>query len=202
MLRSPRQSALYREAPIVYTFDDHDYGGDDADGTSVTKVRRSASTASGCPHYPLPLSAVAGRRPGAGPLGPVAHTFTIGRARVIVTDTRSDRTPRDAADAATRTMLGKPQRQWFVDGSTRAADEKVPVVFWANTVPWITKEYPTSGHGWAPARERAGIAGHHLEAGPDVAPDHVSGDAHMAANRQRHEQQLRRGTIRRRAASS
>ena len=33
-------------------------------------------------------------------------------------------------------------------------------MFWANTVPWITKADPQSGHGWEPyAHERAEIAG-------------------------------------------
>src|SRR4029078_10282065 len=150
VLRSPRQSALYREAPIVYIFDDHDYGIDDSDGTSVTKGAAQRVYRERVPHSPLPLSAVPIGGPGADPIGPIAQSFTAGRARFIVTDTRSERTPTTAADAASRTMLGPPQRQWFVNELTRAADEKVPVVFWANTVPWITKENSYKGHGWEP----------------------------------------------------
>ena len=110
--------------------------------------------AAGLPRARAPLSdAVVGcaaRVPGAGPLGPIAQAFTVGRARFIVTDTRSERTPPASADAASRTMLGHPQRQWFVDELTRAADEKAPVVFWGNSVPWITKEDAGSGQGWEP----------------------------------------------------
>ena len=58
VLRSPRQSALYREAPIVYVFDDHDFGTDDSDGTSVTKAAVQRVYRERVPHYPLPLSAV------------------------------------------------------------------------------------------------------------------------------------------------
>jgi phosphodiesterase/alkaline phosphatase D-like protein len=182
VLRSPRQSALYREAPIVYIFDDHDYGIDDADGTSVTKAAAQRVYRERVPHYPLPLSAVPAGVPGAGPLGPIAQAFTVGRARFIVTDTRSERTPRYAADAATRTMLGPPQRQWFVDELTRAADEQAPVVFWANTVPWITKENPEKGHGWEPyAHERAEIAGTISKLRLTSRLIMLSGDAHMAA---------------------
>jgi phosphodiesterase/alkaline phosphatase D-like protein len=183
VLRSPRQSALYRETPIVYVFDDHDFGLDDSDGTSITKGSAQRVYRERVPHYPLPLSAVPpGAPPGTGPLGPVAHAFTVGRARVIVTDTRSERTPQRARDAATRTMLGPAQRQWFVNELTRAADEKAPVVFWACTVPWITKENPSSGHGWEPyARERAEIAGTISKLGLTSRVIILSGDAHMAA---------------------
>ena len=93
VLRSPRQSALYRETPIVYVFDDHDFGLDDSDGTSVTKGAAQRVYRERVPHYPLPLSAVPAGVPGAGPIGPIAQAFTVGRARVIVTDTRSERTP-------------------------------------------------------------------------------------------------------------
>jgi phosphodiesterase/alkaline phosphatase D-like protein len=183
VLRSPRQSALYRETPIVYVFDDHDFGKDDADGTSVTKAAVQRVYRERAPHYPLPLSAVRPDAvPGTGPLGPIAQAFTVGRARIIVTDTRSERTPQRAADAATRTMLGPAQRQWLVDELTRAADEKAPVVFWANTVPWITKENPSSGHGWEPyAHERAEIAGTISKLGLTSRLIVLSGDAHMAA---------------------
>ena len=182
VLRSPRQSALYREAPIVYIFDDHDYGMDDADGTSVTKHAAQRVYRERVPHYPLPLSAVPARVPEAGPIGPIAQAFTVGRARFIATDTRSERSPRYAGDARSRTMLGQRQRQWFVDELTRAADEKAAIVFWANTVPWITKDNPQSGHGWEPyARERAEIAGTIAKLGLTSRLIVLSGDAHMAA---------------------
>ena len=182
VLRSPRQSALYRDTPIVYVFDDHDFGKDDSDGTSVTKGAAQRVYRERVPHYPLPLSTGLGATPGAGPIGPIAQAFTVGRARVIVTDTRSERTPQRAADAASRTMLGLAQRQWLVDELTRAADGKAAVVFWASTVPWITKAIPGTGHGWEPyARERAEIAGLVAKLGLTSRLIILSGDAHMAA---------------------
>lgn len=35
---SPTQSYLYQQVPIEYQFDDHDFGKNDADGTSITRV--------------------------------------------------------------------------------------------------------------------------------------------------------------------
>jgi phosphodiesterase/alkaline phosphatase D-like protein len=183
VLRSPQQSALHRAAPIVYVFDDHDYGFDDSDGTSITKLAVQRVYRERVPHYPLPLTAVPpGTAPGTAPIGPIAQAFTVGRVRVIVTDTRSERTPQRSLIAATRTMLGQAQRQWLVDELQRAADDKVPLIFWANTVPWITKEDPRTQHGWQPyARERAEIAGTIARLGLTTRLIMLSGDAHMAA---------------------
>lgn len=183
VLRSPQQSALYRSAPIVYVFDDHDYGADDSDRTSPARAAVHRVYRERVPHYPLPLTAVPpGAAAGTAPLGPVAQSFTVGRVRVLVTDTRSERTPQRAIPTSAPTMLGPAQRQWLVDELTRAASERVPLIFWANTVPWITKEDPRTHHGWQPyARERAEIAGTISQLGLTSRLIMLSGDAHMAA---------------------
>lgn len=183
VLRSPLQSALYRESPIVYVFDDHDYGRDDSDRTSPSRPAIHRVYRERVPHYPLPLSAPPPDAPPGAPLiGPVAQAFDVGRARVIVTDTRSERSPARAPDAAARTMLGPAQKKWFVAELTRAADEKAPVVFWANTVPWITRASRGTTHGWEPYdRERAELAATIAKLGLTRRLIILSGDAHMAA---------------------
>jgi phosphodiesterase/alkaline phosphatase D-like protein len=183
VLRSPLQAALYREAPIVYVYDDHDYGRDDSDGTSPSKPAVQRVYRERVPHYPLPLSAPPADAPSnALPIGPVAQAFTVGRARVIVTDTRAERSPAFAADPASRTMLGPAQRTWFVEELTRAADEKAPVIFWGNTVPWITRVSRGTTHGWeAYGRERAELAATIAKLGLTNRLIVLSGDAHMAA---------------------
>jgi alkaline phosphatase D len=181
--RSPLQSALYREAPIVYVFDDHDYGRDDSDGTSPSRPAIQRVYRERVPHYPLPLSAPPPGMPAdTPPIGPVAQAFSVGRTRVIVTDTRSERSPARSRDAATRTMLGAIQKTWFVEELTRAADEKAPVIFWGNTVPWITRVSRGTTHGWEPwDRERAELAATIAKLGLTKRLIILSGDAHMAA---------------------
>jgi len=184
VLRSPTQSALYRQAPIVYVYDDHDFGRDDSDGTSVTKAAAQLVYRERVPHYPLPLSTPAKGAPAGAPhVGPIAQAFDVGRARVIVTDGRSERTPQNGRDVAARSMLGGAQRAWFRDELTRAADTKAPVVFWGCGVPWITKASPiNSVHGWHPYQhERAEIAGLINKLGLTSRLIILSGDAHMAA---------------------
>jgi len=176
--------ALYRQAPIVYVYDDHDFGRDDSDGTSVTKAAAQLVYRERVPHYPLPLSTPAKGAPAGAPhVGPIAQAFDVGRARVIVTDGRSERTPQNGRDVAARSMLGGAQRAWFRDELTRAADTKAPVVFWGCGVPWITKASPTNSvHGWHPYQhERAEIAGLINKLGLTSRLVILSGDAHMAA---------------------
>ena len=193
VLRSPRQSALYREAPIVYVFDDHDFGTDDSDGTSITRGSAQRVYRERVPHYPLPLSAVPpDAPPGTGLLGPIAHAFTVGRARVIVTDTRSERTPQRARDAATRTMLGPAQRQWFVERADprrrRQGGGGVLGVHRAVDHQGEPEQRPRLGAVRARARRDCR---HHLQAGPDVAPDHPERRRPHGRHRRRHQQQLR-----------
>ena len=45
-LTAPAQAVLYASAPVAYTWGDHDFAGNDADGTAPGKPRRWRSTGS------------------------------------------------------------------------------------------------------------------------------------------------------------
>ncbi|WP_020475402.1 alkaline phosphatase D family protein [Zavarzinella formosa] len=123
---SETQSYLYRHFPIGYIWDDHDYLGNNTDGVAVTPAQKRAKTDARLtyqqcvPHYPLAF--------GDGDF-PIGQAFTLGRARFILTDNRSEKIPGD-------TMLGVAQKKWFKD-EIRAAKTKHPLIVWVNTVPWI-----------------------------------------------------------------
>ncbi len=166
VLSQERQALLYRRTPIVYVWDDHDYGPDEADGTSPTRDAARAYYATDVPHYPLPI--------GADAEGPLAQTFDIGRVRVLVTDARSDRLP------AQRTLLGQRQFAWLLDELGRAAADRVPLVVWVNPVPWITRA--GDGHGWGVFEaERQAIGQRITTLGLGSRVLMLSGDAHMLA---------------------
>ena len=76
------------------------------------------------PHYPL-----AGQ-PGT----PINQAFTIGRVRFLLTDTRSDRSPRLGAREAERSMLGAGQRAWL-ERELLAARDHYALVVWVNPEP-------------------------------------------------------------------
>ncbi|MCC6991617.1 MAG: alkaline phosphatase D family protein [Acidobacteria bacterium] len=166
VLRSRTQSALYRAVPIVYTWDDHDYGPNDSDKFAPGREASCAVYRECVPHYPLPSTN-----------GAVYQAFDIGRARVILTDTHSER---DSRRGPTRTIMGPAQMQWFLDELTRAATTRA-LVIWANTDPWIAKTGET-GDGWAPyCDDRRTIARHIAQVGLVNRFLIVSGDAHMLA---------------------
>lgn len=169
VLASPRQSAMFRAMPLVYVWDDHDFGPNNADGTSPSKPAAFAVYREVVPHYRL----------GTPDNLSLNHAFSIGRVRFIVTDTRSSRAPGDLPDASRRTMLGATQLAWLEQELKASVGHAL--VVWVNTVPWITRQ---KGHtdGW----ERYGLERQRLAdliAGLGLSRRMVmlSGDAHMVA---------------------
>ena len=138
VLQSRTQAALYRAVPIVYMWDDHDYGPNNSDKFAPGREASRAVYRECVPHYPLHDA------------GAIYQAFDIGRVRVILTDTVSER---DSRPGATRTMLGDKQMEWFLEELTEAARTKMLVV-WANPDPWIGQTNRSS-HGWAPVLRRS-----------------------------------------------
>lgn len=170
-LLSPRQGAFYRSTPIAYVWDDHDFGANDADGTTPSKRAAHQVYREYVPHYPLDR----------GDTAPIRQAFDAGRLRVILTDGRSERAPMTSGTAATRTLLGRSQKAWLLDQLKDAAGSAALVV-WVNVVPWITKADENTIHGWAPwAGERREIANAIETLGLTRRLIMLSGDAHMLA---------------------
>jgi hypothetical protein len=146
--------------PVDYVWDDHDYGPNDADAAAPSRAAARRAYRQAVPHPPLP----------AGPGGAIYHAFTVGRVRVVVTDTRSERTR--------ETMLGAAQREWLLGELRRAAEHAL--VIWVNPVPWIDAERPGADTWGGYAAERRLIA-ETIAARGIRNLVMVSGDAHMAA---------------------
>lgn len=173
-LTARRQSHFYRQVPIAYVWDDHDYGPDDADRTSPSRPAALETYRQYVPHYPL----VAGPD---GEVDSIQQAFTVGRVRFILTDVRSHRDPDDQEDGPGKSMLGEAQREWFLR-ELEAARDRFALVVWVNVVPWITRDDPGSEHGWEPySWERTLIADRIAELGLVDRMLVLSGDAHMVA---------------------
>ena len=160
VLTSPGQSALYRQVPIAYVWDDHDYGPNDANATSPGRSAARHAYRTAVPHYSVP--------PGDAP---VYQAFTIGRVRFVMTDTRSERT----AD----TMLGAEQLAWLID-ELRTSSSTHALVVWANPDPWIDAAVEGADSWGGYPAERQQIADAIADAGIRNLVM-VSGDAHMVA---------------------
>lgn len=157
-LTAPAQAALYRDVPVAYVWDDHDYGPNDADSTSPTRETAWLAYREMVPSF-------------AAPTGPINQAFSIGRVRIVMTDTRSAKT----AD----TMLGAEQLVWLLD-ELRTAARSHAVVLWVQSVPWITPTDPARDDWGAYPEERQQILDLIHEEGIDNLVM-LSGDAHMVA---------------------
>ena len=147
VLASVTQGSLYRSAPLAYVWDDHDFGPADADARTPSRGAAQRVYREYAPHYALPAG---------GGNGAIHQAFSIGRARFIMTDLRSGRSPKNMRDGAAKTMLGAAQKEWFKRELAEASRTHA-VIFWASSVPWIGAE--DQGAGWAGyAEERREIA--------------------------------------------
>lgn len=127
VLGSPQQGDLYRAAPLVYIWDDHDYGGNDANKKSKTHQAARHTYDEYVPHYPF-LNRDAHE--------PIYQAFVVGRVKFILTDLRSDRDEARMKDDARKSMLGREQKKWFKN-ELLASNGKYPLIFWVSSVPWI-----------------------------------------------------------------
>jgi phosphodiesterase/alkaline phosphatase D-like protein len=167
VLTTPNQARLFRDVPIAYVWDDHDFGPNNSDSTAPGRTASRLTYREYVPHHPLAA--------GDGD-APIYRAFTIGRVRFIVTDCRSLRSPYLHADNPSKTMLGIPQKAWFKQELLNARGMALTV--WVNSLPWIGV---FGDDGWyAYTYERKEIA--------DFIKDNgitnlcmISGDAHMVA---------------------
>lgn len=169
-LGTPGQQALYLQAPIVYTWDDHDFGGDSSDRTSASRPAVQAVYREYFPHYALASGA---------DTGPIYHAFTVGRVRFIVTDGRSERDPASLPDGPGKSLLGAAQREWLKAELLAARDEAALTV-WINSVPWIAEPEEGADHWGNYTAERADLS-EFIVANGIVNLVMLSGDAHMVA---------------------
>ena len=160
MLTQPGPAALYRDVPVSYVWDDHDYGPNDSDAASPSRDAAREAFRGSVPSHPL-----------VSDDGAIHRAYTIGRVRFVVTDNRSER-----SDGS---MLGAEQLAWLEDELVSASRSHA-LIIWMNSTPWIGAASP-SGDGWSGfAEERRHIADTLAQAEVDNLLM-VSGDAHMLA---------------------
>lgn len=148
VLNHPNEGALYRSVPIAYMWDDHDFsGGDNSNGTAIGAAAARATYREYVPHYPINV-----------PGGTVAQSFTVGRVRVIMTDTRSAASDPLLPESATKSRLGPAQKAWFKQELISARDAGFPLILWANSDPWIDAAQLGADTWGGHATERTEIA--------------------------------------------
>jgi len=117
-----RQGRLYRNVPLVYTWDDHDYGPNNADGTYVGRETAAAVYRERVPHYPLPSAQGC------------YHSFQVGRLLFVMLDCRYFRSPSTTPDGPDKTMLGSEQIAWLQHVLTTSTADVLVV---SSPVEWL-----------------------------------------------------------------
>lgn len=170
-LTSPAIDALVRTVPTAYMWDDHDFGSNDADSTEASAPASQIVYRQRVPHVELPA--------GTGPEA-IYQSFSWGGTRFILTDSRSERSPKQSPDDASKTMLGARQKQWLAAQLQQAAEAGQFVVL-VTSVPWNGAATPGADDWAGYATERTEIADMIARAGLADRLLMIAGDAHMLA---------------------
>ena len=167
-LSAPRLRALLATTPLIYQWDDHDFGPNDSNKTSPSREASRRNYRELVPHYPLSVTTA------ESAFGPTDQAFTVGRVRFILSDLRSERDP------ATHRMMSAAQDKWLRAQFIAARGAGCPLIFWVSSVPWNGP--PSKDDRWQ------GYVAHRTEIADFIKANGLAGrvailagDAHMAA---------------------
>lgn len=180
--RDDVRSALHRQVPTYYIWDDHDFGPNDSHGLDINgePVAYRQSRLDGyrqlVPHPPLDSEEGS---------SPIYYSVDIGRARLVMTDGRSTRHPKNKPDDASKSMLGAEQKAWLKTQFDWLHSNPDRVMIWANTMPWIVGKGSNRDDWGGFDTERQDLVDYFTGVtGPGNVSDRIvmiSGDAHMLA---------------------
>jgi len=154
---SPNQKAFFQQTPITYVWDDHDFGPNDAIGTSPSKPAATKAYKDFVPYYPLKNYLPSDDSqvfPGKAPVGVITgdeykvynHTspfgifrsFIVGRCLFIMMDLRS------FLEVEPDDILGAEQKDWLENQIKYAGlNEGIKMVFVTSSFSWIHNGGPT-----------------------------------------------------------
>lgn len=161
MLSQAASSSFFKDVPLAYVWDDHDYSGNDSDSNSAGRINARLAYQEYVPHYPLAR--------GSGNV-PIYQSFTMGRIHFIMSDLRSTR------HQANGVIWDTLQRQWFKAQCLYAKNNNL-VIAWVNPVSFGG----TQADNWGGfASERVNVS-NFLKENAIENFFILSGDAHMLA---------------------
>jgi phosphodiesterase/alkaline phosphatase D-like protein len=114
MLSQAPSRNFFLSTALAYMWDDHDYSGNNSNGSSAGKINARLAYQEYVPHYPLVA--------GSGNV-PIYQSFTIGRIRFILCDLRSERT--------SSVIMSATQKSWFKNECLYARNNNLMIA-------WIT----------------------------------------------------------------
>jgi hypothetical protein len=134
ILQQPRESRFLKDIPIAYVWDDHDFCGDNNDGTSGCGLAAYTAYNEYVPHYTF-----------GAPEGShsIYQAFTVGRVRFIMSDLRSERREGD--------IMSATQKTWFKNEILNAK-KNGQVICWVSSVSFSGTK-PDNWGGYTSSRE-------------------------------------------------
>ncbi|MFM2092814.1 MAG: hypothetical protein RLZZ127_3303 [Planctomycetota bacterium] len=160
---APSFQVLAAVSPVLWMWDDHDFGGNDSRFDSKAATAVHAVYRQAAPHLPLAL-------PGDG--APIAQAFSVGRVRFLWPDLRSDR------DRTPGSLLGERQRSWIA-AEIAAAPVAHRLLVLVSSVPWNGGPLPGKDRWQSYPEERSWLVERIAAAG--IRACILAGDAHMVA---------------------
>lgn len=125
VLLQPNQQGLYRDVPLVFAWDDHDFGPNDSDRLAPGRDNACLAYRERVPSYELASG---------GGANPIYHSFQVGRVLFIISDVRADRDPNDDPQSLSKTMLGTAQKAWMEQVLTE--DNGAEALVWVTPSQW------------------------------------------------------------------
>jgi alkaline phosphatase D len=167
-LVAPAFEQVFSKTNSVYIPSDHDFGMQNNIVGNNNTVCRDNFNATHRQMFPAPL-------PSNRPLG-VYHTFTWGRVRFIIMDTRTSSDAMGKTDGVNKTKLGATQKQWVKDTVTNSAEKVIVLV---GDMPWVGPAVASDDSWDAYATERKELADFFTASGKHFMYCH--GDMHALA---------------------
>lgn len=130
VFNASRQNNCWKNLPLYYMWDDHDYGPNDTDKNNPSRQAAIAAYRRRVPTPPLVKD---------GLEDAPYYSFVRGRVRFIVTDIRSEREPKGTYPSTDlrQQVFSQHQKTWFFN-EMLAARQNEQIIIWANTKPWIS----------------------------------------------------------------
>ena len=139
VFEAPNAAKLYSSLSVAYTWDDHDYCGNNVNRECPRKEAARKAYQKAVPHYPLAAASL----PNAPPPDtnglrniPIYQAFTIGTVRFVITDLRSEAAPNSDPDPDF--MISKEQQDWLFSEFDDAF--KYSFIVWVSSKPWIGED--------------------------------------------------------------
>lgn len=168
-----RVKALIEAVPVDHVWDDHDFCGNNSNGSAAGKATAQVVNRQIEPHHTYPDA------------NAIYHSYQVGRVGFIVTDLRSERSTNSATDDASKYMMSATQETWWQDTMLELS-ETCALIVWVSSNVYnglgTTGVWFDNDQWSAFTTQRTRLADFLADNGLGEKVFVVTGDAHMLAH--------------------